>query len=208
MPRETAQAAFWNRVARGYAAMPMRNPEAWEETLARVTAQLSPGDHILELGCGTGSTALRLAPRVAAYTATDDAAEMIALTTERGADTPGLHPLHARPGDGSLPPGPFDAVLAFNLLHLLPDLPAALAEAHALLKPGGLLITKTPCLGGRYRVLWPLVAALRLFGKAPPLRFLTPHTLEGAITAAGFTIEARADLPRRPPSRFLVARRS
>jgi SAM-dependent methyltransferase len=99
-------------------------------------------------------------------------------------------------------------VLAFNLLHLLPDLPAALAEAHGLLKPGGLLITKTPCLGGRYRVLWPVLAALRLFGKAPPLRFLTPASLETTVTAAGFTIEARADLPRKPPSRFLVARRT
>jgi SAM-dependent methyltransferase len=208
MPHETPQAAFWNRIARRYATMPMRNPDAWEETLARVTAQLSHTDHLLELGCGTGSTALRLAPLVAAYTASDDAAEMVALTAERGADTPTLRPLHARPGDSSLPPGPFDAVLAFNLLHLLPDLPGALAEAHALLKPGGLLITKTPCLGGRYRALWPVVATLRLFGKAPPLRFLTPQALERAITDAGFTIEARDDLPRKPPSRFLVARRA
>jgi SAM-dependent methyltransferase len=208
MPHETPQAAFWNRIARRYAAMPMRNPDAWEETLTRVTAQLSNGDRVLELGCGTGSTALRLAPLVAAYTVTDDAAEMVALTTERGAETPTLHPLHARPGDGSLPQGPYDAILAFNLLHLLPDLPAALSEAHALLKPGGLLITKTPCLGGRYRALWPVVAALRLFGKAPPLRFLTPAALERAITAAGFTIEARDDLPRKPPSRFVIARRA
>jgi SAM-dependent methyltransferase len=206
--QQTDQAAFWNRVARRYAGMPVRNPAAWEATLDRVAARLSAADRVLELGCGTGSTALRLAPRVAAYTATDDAAEMIAIATERAGGTPSLHPVEARPGDGSLPPGPFDAVLAFNLLHLLPDLPGALAEAHGLLKPGGLLITKTPCLGGRYRVLWPLVRVLRLFGKAPPVRFLTPATLEGVITAAGFTIEARDDLPRKPPSRFLVARRA
>jgi SAM-dependent methyltransferase len=206
--RATEQAAFWNRVARRYADMPMRNPDAWNATLDRVAARLSPADHVLELGCGTGSTALRLAPRVAAYTATDDAAGMIAIATERAGETPTLHPLEARPGDGSLPPGPFDAVLAFNLLHLLPDLPAALAEAHDLLQPGGLLITKTPCLGGRYTVLWPLVRALQAVGKAPALRFLSPATLEGGITAAGFTIEARDDLPRRPPSRFVVARRA
>ncbi|NKX44703.1 class I SAM-dependent methyltransferase [Roseicyclus persicicus] len=208
MPRETPQAAFWNRVARRYAAMPMRNPAAWEETLALTAARLAPSDRVLEIGCGTGSTALRLAPDVARYTATDDAAAMIAIATERAAGTPTLHPLQARPGDGSLPAGPHDAILAFNLLHLLPDLPAALAELHGLLKPGGLLITKTPCLGGPWLALWPPVRLLRAFGKAPPLRFLTTTTLERRITAAGFTIEHRADLPRRPPSRFLIARRA
>ena len=208
MTRETPQAAFWNRVARRYAAMPMRKPESWEETLARTARHLTPGAHVLELGCGTGSTALRLAPHVAQYTATDDAAEMIAIATERAAGIATLHPMQGRPGDGSLPQGPFDAILAFNLLHLLPDLPAALAEARNLLKPGGLLITKTPCLGGPWLALWPLVRTLGLFGKAPPLRFLSPAALEARIAAAGFTILERDDLPKRPPSRFLVARKT
>ena len=208
MPQESPQAAFWNRVARRYAAMPMRKPETWEETLARTARHLHPGAQVLELGCGTGSTALRLAPHVAHYTATDDAAEMIAIATERAADLPTLHFKQGRPGDGSLPQGPFDAILAFNLLHLLPDLPAALAEARNLLKPGGLLITKTPCLGGPWLALWPIVRILGVFGKAPPIRFLSPTTLEARITASGFTILDRDDLPRRPPSRFLVARKT
>lgn len=206
MTQESPQSAFWNRVARRYAAMPMRNPQAWEETLARTRTRLAADAQVLELGCGTGSTALRLAPDVACYTATDDAAEMIAIATERGAGIPTLHPLQARPGDGSLPEGPFDAILAFNLLHLLPDLPAALAECHGKLKPGGLLITKTPCLGGIWVAAWPVVRILRTLGKAPPLRFLRAATLERRIAEAGFTLEHREDLPR--PSRFVIARRS
>lgn len=206
---ETPQAAFWNRVARRYAGMPIRSPEAWETTLERTRAHLAPDAKVLELGCGTGSTALRLAPHAARYEATDDASEMIAIACERldGADLPGLRFHVARPGDGTLPEGEFDAVLAFNLLHLLPDLPGALSETHGLLKTGGLLITKTPCLGGRYLALWPVIAALRLFGKAPPLRFVRPARLEAIIEQAGFAIEERGDYPARPPSRFVVARR-
>lgn len=207
MPRETAQTAFWNRVARRYAAMPMRNPATWEETLARSLALLNPEAHILELGCGTGTTALRLAPHVARYTATDDAAQMIAIATEKSTDHPNLTLLQARPGDGSLPRGPFDAILAFNLLHLLQDRSSALHEAHRLLKPGGHLITKTPCLGGRWLLLWPLLRSLQRAGKLPPFRFLSPRKLETEITNAGFTLTDRADLPRRPPQRFLVARK-
>jgi 2-polyprenyl-3-methyl-5-hydroxy-6-metoxy-1,4-benzoquinol methylase len=210
MAQETPQAAFWNGMARRYAASPMRSPENWEKTLYLTRARLSPGAEVLELGCGTGSTALRLAPHVARYTGTDDASGMIEIARERLAETPvaGLRFETGRTGDRSLPDGPFDAVLAFNLLHLVPDLPTTLAEARGLLKPGGYLITKTPCLGGsRWVALWPVVGALRLVGKAPPLRFVSPRRLEAMIEAAGFGIEERGDYPRNPPSRFVVARR-
>jgi ubiquinone/menaquinone biosynthesis C-methylase UbiE len=190
--------------------MPMRNPEMWEATLARTLTHLAPDASVLELGCGTGSTALRLAPHVARYVGTDDAAAMVSIARERLADAPtaGLSFEQARPGDLSLPEGPFDVIVAFNLLHLLPDPPGALAEARDHLTPGGLLITKTPCLGGRYLVLWPLVRVLRLFGKAPALRFLTTERLEGLITKSGFVIIERSDHPARPPSRYVVAERS
>jgi ubiquinone/menaquinone biosynthesis C-methylase UbiE len=207
--RETPQAAFWNGMAQRYADSPMRNPQMWEKTLELTRARLAPEASVLELGCGTGSTALRLAPHLGRYTGTDDASGMIGIAREKLAGTPveGLSFDTARTGDGSLPEGPFDAVLAFNLLHLVPDLPATLAEARDLLKPGGYLITKTPCLGGnRYAALWPVVSVLRLIGKAPPLRFIGANRLEAQIAAAGFDILERGDYP--PPSRFVVARRN
>lgn len=208
MPRETSQASFWNGMARRYAASPMRSPENWEKTLDLTKAWLSPAAAVLELGCGTGSTALRLAPHVSRYAGTDDASGMIEIAREKLAETPidGLSFETARSGDGSLPAGPFDAVVAFNLLHLVPDLPATLSEVRRLLAPGGLLISKTPCLGGnRYAALWPVVRILRLIGKAPPVRFVGAGRLEATIAAAGFEILERGDYP--PPSRFVVARK-
>ncbi|MFW5654811.1 MAG: class I SAM-dependent methyltransferase [Roseicyclus sp.] len=209
MSRESPQAVFWNGIARRYAAIPMRSPENWEKTLALTAARLSPGDRVLEIGCGTGSTALRLAEHVAEYVGTDDASAMIGIARERLRETPvaQLSFETGRPGDGSLPEGPFDVVTGFNILHLLPDPAGALAELRGRLRPGGLLITKTPCLGGnRYAALWPLVRAMRLVGKAPPLRFLSPARLEAAIEGAGFEILERGDYPAMPPSRFVVAR--
>lgn len=152
---------------------------------------------------------MRLAPHVGQYIGTDDASEMVQIAREKLAETPvdGLTFETARTGDGSLPEGPFDAVLAFNLLHLVPDLAATLREAKDLLTPGGHLITKTPCLGGnRYAALWPVVSVMRLFGKAPPVRFLSPTRVEAAILDAGFEIIERGDYPPMPPSRFVVAR--
>jgi SAM-dependent methyltransferase len=102
------------------------------------------------------------------YTATDYSAEMIAIAREKQAETD-LENLDFRVGkvgNNDLPEGLFDAVLSFNVLHLLPDRQLALKEIFDLLRPGGLFISKTPCLGGVYRLLQPVLAALQLFGKA------------------------------------------
>lgn len=204
------QTQFWDRVARRYAKMPMRNPDAYEATLAKVLAHLRPEDRVLELGCGTGTTALRLAGAVRQYIASDYSPKMIAIATEKRAtcDVRTLDLCVGAPGDGSLPEGPFDAILGFNFLHLLPHRKAALAEIAQKLAPGGLFISKTPCLGGLYRVLQPLVGLLRLLGKAPDLRFVKPAALEREIEAAGFVIVEAGDYPKRPPSRFIVARKT
>ena len=40
----------------------------------------------------------------------------------------------------------YDRVLAFNVLHLVEDLEATVEACASALRPGGLLISKTPCL--------------------------------------------------------------
>lgn len=201
--------AFWDRVARRYAKMQMRDPETYEKTLELIRAHLRPGDRVLELGCGTGSTALRLADAVEHYVASDYSAEMIAIAGERRTEA-GVENLElciGQLGNGSLPGGRYDAILGFNLLHLLPDRRRAFAEVAEKLRPDGLFISKTPCLGGVFRVFQPLVVALRLLGKAPDFNFLTPSRLERDITDAGFEVIESGDYPKRPPRRFVVARK-
>lgn len=200
--------AFWDRMAERYAARPMSDPAAYETALGRVLAHLTPADHVLEIGCGTGTTALRLAGAVAHVTATDYAGAMIDITRRR-AEEAGLTNLvaqQASPDDPALGAAHFDAVCAFNLLHLLPDLEAALAAIRARVRPGGLFISKTPCLGHalHYRVI---VGALSLAGILPRMTFLTPTMLETAITAAGFEIVETGTYPEAPPGRLIVARR-
>lgn len=207
MPENKDLSSFWNGVARRYAAMPMRNQASYEATLERIRAHLKPTDRVLELGCGTGSTALRLAPLVAHYNATDYSAEMIAIAREKQAesDVTNLDFTVVQAAEGALPEIPFDAILAFNVLHLLPDRDKVFADTSCRLRTGGLFISKTPCLGGMYRVLQPVVAVLRRFGKAPRLAFLTPVSLERELTKAGFIIREHGNYPARPPSRFIVA---
>lgn len=198
---------FWDKAARGYARKPIKDEASYRRTMERTIAHLSAEDTVLEVGCGTGSTALLLAPKVAHITATDLSSEMIAIAKERQREAGVRNAafLRASPSDDTLPSGPFDAVLAFNFLHLADDPPATVGRLANLLKPGGRMITKTPCLGSRRWFLKPVIGAMRLVGKAPPVEFFSAAELERVIVATGLEIVETGDYPA--PSRFIVARR-
>jgi len=57
----THAAAFWDKRAKKYASSPIKNKQAYTETMDRTKAHLSIDDKVLEIGCGTGSTTLLLA---------------------------------------------------------------------------------------------------------------------------------------------------
>ena len=199
---------FWNRIARKYAKHRISNMPAYEQTLEHVRRHLRPQDQVLEVGGGTGSTAILLAPSVSHYTGTDFAEEMIAIAQEKLTADPiaGLEFMVAKADLESVAAESKDVVLGFNLYHLVPDLDAAISAAHRVLKPGGLFITKTPCLGKMW-YLRPVIKGMQLIGKAPPVTFFTSTTLEKAITSAGFDILETENYAANSSNRFIVARK-
>jgi methylase of polypeptide subunit release factors len=62
---------------------PISDRPGYERTIARVRGLLGSDDRVLELGCGTGSTALLLAGGTASYLATDFSAGMIGIAEEK-----------------------------------------------------------------------------------------------------------------------------
>ena len=206
----TSNAAFWDKIAERYAAMPVGDQPAYEQTLERVAQHLKPGDSVVELGCGTATTALALAPKVARMLATDASAEMVHIGREK-AEAQGVENIEivqARIDDPRLATGQHDVVMAFSLLHLVADLDRTLADVAGMLKPGGLFISKTPCLSAMW-YLRPVLPVLRMLGKAPGgVVFFSPEALEAAIRRAGFEIVETGDYPAKtPPRRFVVARK-
>jgi ubiquinone/menaquinone biosynthesis C-methylase UbiE len=194
MAAMTVDTRFWNRVARKYATDAIKDAAGYERTLNRTRQYLSSTDAVLELGCGTGTTALRLAPHVRRLVATDISPEMVTIAREKAAAR-GCANVEFRvaPADHALrPESAFDAVLAFNLLHLLAERRALFQQALGLLKPGGLFITKTPCLAEMNRLIRLAVPLMRVIGKAPNVEFFTAVDLEGEVEVAGFTIIERA----------------
>ncbi len=204
-------ATFWDKTAEKYAKTPIADLDAYHFTLGRTRSYLSPDDQVLEVGCGTGSTALLLAGDVARIVASDVSPKMIEIA-QRKAHDEGVTNAEFITADLFSDPvgdGPYDVVLAFNVLHLLPDAPAAIRRLHGLLKPDGLFISKTVCQPGKgaplkFRLLKMVVPVMQWVGLAPYVNFMSSRTLDDAIEAQGFKIIETHD---QPPSRYIVARK-
>ena len=185
------KARFWNRVARKYAADPIADMAGYEASLERTRGLLSTAHDVLEIGCGTGTTALRLAASTGRLLATDISAEMIAIAKEKLASQP-TPQLSFALADADVPmfeTATYDSVLAFNVLHLMSNLDQTLAMAAKALRPGGLFISKTACIAEMNPLIPHLALPLmRAIGKAPHVQCLNEAQLRAALTRQGFQI--------------------
>jgi 2-polyprenyl-3-methyl-5-hydroxy-6-metoxy-1,4-benzoquinol methylase len=112
----------------------------------------------------------------------------------------------SRLADGAV----YNVILAFSVLHLVQDLDATVAACTAALAPGGVLISKTPCVAEMNVLIpWLALPLMRAIGKAPPTHNLNQDALCEAMKRNGLEIlavERHASKGRdfRP---FIVARK-
>lgn len=208
-PGARSSARFWDRRAKSYAKRPIADEAAYERTLERVRAYLTPNDRVLELGCGTGTTALKLAASAREILATDYSTEMIAIAASKAASA-GVDNVQFRVGtlgDPVLAPEAFDVVMAMNFLHLLDDTPGTLRSIRELVRPGGLFISKTPCVGDLGRLLRVAISLMQAVGFAPFVNFVSERELSAELLRAGFSIEETGMYPLKNRAFFVVARK-
>ena len=200
---------FWDRIADRYAKKPVANEDEYQRKISISQRYLSPDMQVLEFGFGTGSTALLHAPKVAHYTAIDLAPNMIRIAREKLINA-GIRNLDfevATLNDFQEKHQAYDALLGLNILHLLEDPAEAINHAYKLLKPGGVFITSTACLGDKMNYFRYLAPIGRFFRIIPLVRVFKRVQLESYFEAAGFNIDYRWVPENSPLVYFMVARK-
>lgn len=189
-------AARWNAHVAGY-------EEAFEPfTLgfaeaALAAAPVAPGQVVLDLGCGPGGFALRLAPLVAEVHGVDFAPAMIDRLRRRAAAA-GRRNVFAHCMDGAalgLADAGFDRVFSIFGVILLPEADRGFREMRRVLKPHGQAAIVTWTAPERYELMRVLLQAINtVIPDFPPpprppaqLRFQDATVLEAVLKAAGFT---------------------
>ena len=167
---------------------------------------LKPDMEVLELGCGTGTTALNHAPFVKNIQAIDISEGMleIARSKAEAGNVGNVSFEKSSIGDFEADDATYDAVMAHSILHLLDDKRPTLEKIHRMLKPGGVFVSSTVCLDGMMRLLKPVLLLGRMFGLLPLVRFFTAEELKNDLTDAGFRIDHQWQ-PEKGKAVFIVA---
>ena len=159
--------------------------------LVRAAIGASPGEHILDVGCGPGFYCAELLEEVGpkgGVVGVDRSPQMLALAARR---CEGHANVEFREGDATSLPvqdAGFDAALCVQVLEYVPDVAAALAELRRTLRPGGRV------------VVWDVDWATVSWHSADPARMQRvlgawdehlvhpslPARLAAAMTSAGF----------------------
>lgn len=197
--------AFWDRTAARYDRSMRLFGGPLPRMLELVAAEVSGARRVLELAAGTGLVTAVIAPVVGELLATDYAEAMVSRVTQR-ARALGLTNVTTRVLDVYAMtelPGSFDAVVAANVLHLLPDADNALDAMANVLVPQGRLVVPTFCHDDSW-VSRGVSRALGLFG-FPGRRRLTVAGLAAMVARHGFAVTRQERIAGLLPIGFVGA---
>ncbi|MDH5231563.1 MAG: class I SAM-dependent methyltransferase [Gammaproteobacteria bacterium] len=181
---------FWDRIAADYAKKPVDNVEDFQQKINHIQGYLYADDNVLDFACGTGTISLELANSVKSIDAIDTSVNMLAIAKQRSKDMgiKNVNYMQTDIFDAQLRPAQFDVVLAFNIFHLVPTIDKTLSRVNQLLKPGGLLISETPCIGGQHVIFRFLMGGMAKLGIVPTFKNYKADALSNLITTANFEI--------------------
>jgi SAM-dependent methyltransferase len=211
---KTAVGRYWGGRAAGFdqgASHGVHNEaqhRAWLDLLRQVAGP--PPLNVLDVGCGTGFLAMRMAELGHTAVGVDLSEEMLA-EARRKTEGIGLA-VRFQLGDAEAPPqdgAPYDVILERHVLWTLPQPREAVHTWQTLLKPGGLLILIEGIFEMSDRTVYPqLEAQLPLYGGRPGEELASLLAAEGFVqTAVRPLMDAALWLETPTRSRFMVTGR-
>ncbi len=205
---------FWDQSASNYDNTEEKFEFIHSRSRENTKRYLKDTDIVLDYGCGTGTTACEISGLVKSVRAIDISTGMIEIAKGKAA-TGGVVNVDFEQADifdEEFENGSFDVVLAFNMLHTVPDPASVVQRTVELLKPDGLFISVTPCLGGKKSALVSLqillVRALLKLGVIPiPIRQLKSADLDDLMDDERLQVIKTEAIFKGASSYFMVAKK-
>ena len=182
---------FWDKIADKYSKQPIVDEASYQKKLQITREYFKPDMEVLEFGCGTGSTAIIHAPYVKHIKAIDFSSEMIEIAKGKveDQDISNVTFEQLTIEELEVEECSYDAVLGLNILHLLANKEKIIAKVYKMLKPGGIFVTSTVCLGDKMKWFKIIAPIGRFFGLMPLVKVFTTKELLDSLIDIGFAID-------------------
>ena len=200
---------FWDRIAERYSRKPVADEAAYQKKLKVTREHFRSDSEVFEFGCGTGSTAVAHAPFVRHIHAIDISSKMLEIARGK-ADQENIDNITFEQStieQISIPDRSVDVVLGLSILHLLEDKDMAIAKVHRMLKPGGVFVTSTACIGDTMKFFKIIAPIGKFLGLMPLVQVFTKEELVTSLTDGGFEIDYQWQ-PGRGKAVFIVAKKT
>ena len=140
---------FWDKVSNKFDKRSQKIDQTEIKTLENTKKYLNVNDIVLDYGCAIGTMAIEIADNVKKIHGIDISPKMIDAAKRKAAERKieNIHFAQSTIFDERYKRESFDVILAFNILHFLEDTQKVMTRINELLKPKGLIISVTPCLG-------------------------------------------------------------
>jgi len=200
---------FWNLIASKYAASPIADIAAYETKIEKLKSLLSPGDRVLDIGCGTGTQCDDLAGDVRQVIGIDISSKLLAIAEQRKTERKigNVEFIQTTVFDERFEPGSFDIVMAFYVLHFCEDIDEVIQRVYGLLKADGLFILETACMGEKGQIAGRVIRSGGKLGILPLINLLTTRQIEQALERAGFSIVGKTKFSESNDEYTLIARK-
>jgi 2-polyprenyl-3-methyl-5-hydroxy-6-metoxy-1,4-benzoquinol methylase len=190
---------FWDRIASKFDRIE-KNDISYKIFIEKARGYLKADDTILDFGCGTGLICNEIAENVGIVHAIDISTKMIEISKNKASERKIRNIDFARTTifDEKFKVGSFDAIIAFNIFHLLDEPQKHFQRLNQMLKPGGLIISSTPCMS-EARLLNFVLKLFSFIGMTPKLNSFTSSEMEHLLLSESFkTIAFNRIKPKSP----------
>jgi 2-polyprenyl-3-methyl-5-hydroxy-6-metoxy-1,4-benzoquinol methylase len=199
---------FWDRTAIYYDREEKKDELTYLKFIEKAGKYLKVNDIVLDFGCGTGLVCNELAENVKMVYAIDISSEMIEIARNKafGRKIHNINYVYTTIFDERFKRDSLDVIIVFNVLHLLEDSQKAIQRIYELLKPGGLIISATPCMGEK-PVLNSLFSIGGKIGITPKIKSFKISGLEHSFIKEKFKIIETGCLKQNSPQYLIIAKK-
>ncbi|MCE7739913.1 MAG: class I SAM-dependent methyltransferase [Candidatus Heimdallarchaeota archaeon] len=200
---------FWDRSAKEYENKKINWEKIYNRAVENTKKHLNSSDVVLDYACGAGVITAQIADYVKEIHAIDISSKMIDVA-QRIADERKIENINFSKTtifDDRYERESFNVITAFNILHLLEDSLEVIQRINKLLKPGGLFISETPCMGEKKSLLGTFLSLLSKLRIVPYLNPLKFSELEDLLKEGNFQIIETEDLQKKQMNYFIVAKK-